>query len=189
MENCASKSNWGADRTSSYYRRSASPTDSLQPPSARFVKINFEYARLPGLSPCLHRPFPHVYTAALWSLLSCSAVPCYPRPAKLCLPRGVTRVCGSREWQGCGAPPADEPRGRSPPRLAPAPSHPRVQRCLHTSDNGEAQNQPSSTIRRFSARIARKHFHLTTCRHMSFGMSPFSQADILLPTVGAEGRP
>lgn len=102
-----------------YYRRSASPTDSLQLPSARctFVKINLEYVRLTGLSPCLHQPLTHVYTAALRQLLSCSAVPCYPRPAKLCLPRGVTRVCGSRERQGCRAPLADEPQGRSRDQL------------------------------------------------------------------------
>lgn len=170
----------GYHSTSSCYRRSASPTDSLQLPSARctFVKINLEYARLTGLSPCLHRPFTHVYTAALRQLLSCSAVPCYPRPAKLCFPRGVTRARGSRQQQGCRAPLADEPRGRSPNLPA-----------VRTLDNGKAQIQPSLVIRRFLVPTARKHFHLTICRQMWFGTSPFSQSDILLPTVGAEGRP
>lgn len=96
----------------------------------------------------------------------------------------VLHVCVGVE-SGRDADPPWQTSPRAGPSISSCPISP--QACA--SGNGEARMQPSSTTRRFAVGTSRKNFHLTTHRQMWFGMSPFSQSDIPLPTVGAEGRP
>lgn len=122
-------------------------------------------------------------STAIASLLFCSAMlptTCQTVPPSWC----HTRVGADRG--GMQSPAGRQAPGQVP-TSPPAPSHPRLQPCVQTS--GKAHSQPSSATHRFSVQIARTHFHLTIRRQMWFGISPFSQFDILLPTVGAEGRP
>jgi len=149
-----------------------------------FVKINLEYTRRTGLSPCFTVAL-HAGTrcsTAIASLPLCSAMSpttCQSVPVSWC----DARVrAGSGQRQSPAGRPA--PGSSRPIPSHPIPSHPTPGRSA--SDKGKAQIQPSLVTCRFLEQSSRKHFHVAL---RGLVTSPFSQPDILLPTVGAEGRP